>query len=298
MQKGVYENLKPPLQLLLAFVTVGVSMIVTVLLWFFILMIFKGEDYYTMLSLTANDADFLRNSQIVQSFAVFIFPPLIVAFLVSKNVFKWLCFDKPKMILILLALILIFICQPMISFLVEMNHSIEFPQFLKSFEYKMRLQESETNNLLFKILDTKQPFIILLNVFMVVILAAFGEEMLFRGTLQPLFGKVFKNDHAAVWVTAFLFSFIHFQFMTFIPRFILGALFGYIFLYGKNIWYPIVAHFLNNLMSLVVFYYYRYTQPDINPMELQDNEFGTLMIIGSFLAVGAIGWLFYKFRIK
>ncbi|MCL2072785.1 MAG: CPBP family intramembrane metalloprotease [Marinilabiliaceae bacterium] len=293
MQKGIFENLKPSLQLLLLFITIGVSMVIIYLIGMAIFMIFTGVDN-SLLALSSTSS--LRYLQIVQSIGVFIVPPLIVAFFVSKSLFKWLGFEKPKLIMIFFTLALILVCQPMISFLTELNMSMDFPQFLKSWEVKIRMQEDVNNNLLFRLLDTNQPVTILLNAFIIVILAAFGEEMLFRGTIQPLLGKIFKNSHLAVLTTAFLFSFIHFQFLTFLPRFILGVLMGYLFVFTKNLWYPITAHFFNNLMSFLVFYYYRYTQPEINPFQTEGEKFGTLMIILSFVTVGVVGWIFFKFR--
>jgi membrane protease YdiL (CAAX protease family) len=44
---------------------------------------------------------------------------------------------------------------------------------------------------------------------------------------------------------------MHLQFMTFLPRFFLGLILGYLFYLGKNIWYPVAAHFTNNFLALV-----------------------------------------------
>jgi membrane protease YdiL (CAAX protease family) len=56
-----------------------------------------------------------------------------------------------------------------------------------------------------------------------------------------------------VWVTAFIFSFIHFQFYGFLPRAILGVALGYFYVYGKSLWIPIWAHFLNNATSVLAY---------------------------------------------
>ena len=288
MQKGIYENMKPSLQLLLVFAIVGVSMIVMLILTFF-----TGINQ-SMLSITASDVSSIRYLQIIQSFAIFIIPPLIIAYLFSKKSLKWLGFERPEyFFLFIIPIILLIGCQPVISFLADVNNSIEFPQFLKSFENKLRLQEEMTNNLILKILTIKQPAIILLNAFIIVILPAFGEEMMFRGTLQPLLHKIFKNSHAAVLLTAFAFSFIHFQFMTFIPRFVLGAILGYLYLYGKNIWYPILGHLTNNMLSFITFYYQLYTRPDII-IDVPGEKFATGIIIASFVAIGFSMLVFRK----
>ncbi|NND32269.1 MAG: CPBP family intramembrane metalloprotease, partial [Saprospiraceae bacterium] len=58
----------------------------------------------------------------------------------------------------------------------------------------------------------------------------------------------------SVWLTAILFSAIHFQFEGFLPRFLLGLYLGYLFYWTKNLIVPIVAHFCNNALMLVAGY--------------------------------------------
>ena len=79
----------------------------------------------------------------------------------------------------------------------------------------------------------------------------FLAQLLFRGVLQNHLAKWFKNVHVAVWVSAIIFSAIHFQFYGFFPRMILGAALGYLLVYGKSLWLPIAAHCFNNFMAVV-----------------------------------------------
>ena len=66
--------------------------------------------------------------------------------------------------------------------------------------------------------------------------------------------KTLRNDDVAIWVTAFLFSMMHMQFEGFIPRFLLGAILGYLFSWSRNLWVPIAAHFFFNGIQVVVKY--------------------------------------------
>ena len=45
------------------------------------------------------------------------------------------------------------------------------------------------------------------------------------------------------------------QFDGFIPRFFLGALLGFVYWKGGNLWYPIGLHFLNNAAQLIALVY-------------------------------------------
>ena len=55
----------------------------------------------------------------------------------------------------------------------------------------------------------------------------------------------------AIWVTAFIFSAIHVQFYGFVPRMLMGAMFGYVLAWTGSLWVPIVMHFVNNGIAVV-----------------------------------------------
>jgi membrane protease YdiL (CAAX protease family) len=73
-----------------------------------------------------------------------------------------------------------------------------------------------------------------LDVFFVALLAAFGEELLFRGALQPLIGLV---------PAALVFGILH---ATSLPHIILASLLGLwlglLYQWSGSLWPPIVAH--------------------------------------------------------
>ena len=59
------------------------------------------------------------------------------------------------------------------------------------------------------------------------------------------------NFHAAIWITAFIFSAIHLDLSAFILRLLLGALLGYTYYFSKNFFVPVFLHFSNNAITLV-----------------------------------------------
>ena len=96
---------------------------------------------------------------------------------------------------------------------------------------------------------------LIVNLFMIGVLAAIGEELIFRGLFQKLFTQIVKNPHLAILITAILFSAFHFQFFSFLPRFVLGLILGYLMYLGRSIWFPIIAHFVNNAMGVIYYYF-------------------------------------------
>jgi membrane protease YdiL (CAAX protease family) len=111
-----------------------------------------------------------------------------------------------------------------------------------------------------------------LNLLIIAIIPAIGEEFLFRGIFQKHFTEISKNAHIAIIITSFIFSAIHFQFFTFLPRFVLGLVLGYIFYWSGNLWLSIFGHFVNN--SVAVFVYFIATLKSIN-IDRTANEIGS-----------------------
>ncbi|MDZ7777205.1 MAG: CPBP family intramembrane glutamic endopeptidase [Bacteroidales bacterium] len=90
------------------------------------------------------------------------------------------------------------------------------------------------------------------NLLLIAVIPAIGEELFFRGVLQKVFTDWFSNAHAGIIITSVLFSALHMQFFGFLPRFVLGVLFGYYFYWSRSLWLPIFAHFINNGAAVVV----------------------------------------------
>lgn len=85
-----------------------------------------------------------------------------------------------------------------------------------------------------------------LNLFVVAVIPAFAEEFFFRGFLQRLSMKWIRDPHISIFLVSVLFSAIHFDPVMFIPRFLLGAMLGYLYYWSCSLWLPMLAHFLNN----------------------------------------------------
>jgi hypothetical protein len=147
---------------------------------------------------------------------------------------------------------------------------IAFPESMQKIEMWMRELEEVSKSILQTLTANSNITILFLNIFAMALLPAIFEEFLFRGTLQPFFTKWFVNKHIAIIVTAFIFSAIHFQFFGFIPRFLLGIYLGYMFIWGKSLWLPIVAHFMHNAVSLI--FHYVAQRRSIDLEEIDPNQ--------------------------
>ncbi|MFM7813318.1 MAG: type II CAAX prenyl endopeptidase Rce1 family protein [Flavobacteriales bacterium] len=123
------------------------------------------------------------------------------------------------------------------------------------------------------------------------IIPAICEEMFFRGLLQPLLSSIYRNHHIGIWITAGIFSLIHFQFYGFLPRLLLGALLGYLMVWSGSLWSSMFAHAVNNATAILVFNAYGSTNP---PDESWITSIYTSL--GAMLLFGVITYLLYTKR--
>jgi membrane protease YdiL (CAAX protease family) len=151
----------------------------------------------------------------------------------------------------------------------------------------LRSLESAAEEMMVAFTATESLGGLLVNLLMIGVIAAIGEELIFRGLLQKLLNQMLKNAHLAILITAILFSAFHFQFFSFLPRFILGLILGYLMYYGRSIWYPILAHFVNNAMGVV--YYFFYSRGSTDDML---EEIGTSSLIPVAAIVSLVLFLF------
>ncbi len=205
----------------------------------------------------ADNIPLLKFVQILNSIGLFIVPAIFLALLASSKPFRWLGFNHRLSWRSLTWLLFIIVAaQPIVAWTGVVNQNLHLPDFLHGLESWMERMEDNAMELTESFLEVSTLSGLLVNLLMVAVIPAFGEEMFFRGMIQPIFTRWFKNVHVAVIVTAFFFSALHMQFYGFLPRFILGILFGYLFVWSKNLWFPILAHLLHNTIPVVAYFFY------------------------------------------
>ncbi|MEN8928032.1 MAG: type II CAAX endopeptidase family protein [Flavobacteriales bacterium] len=132
-----------------------------------------------------------------------------------------------------------------VGFLGDLNMKLNLPEVFHT-------MENEANALIEFIISYSGSGYFLATILLMAVLPALGEELFFRGVLQKIFIKWSKKNWIGIVITAIIFSAIHMQFLTFLPRFFMGIMLGYLFIWSRNLWIPILAHFLHNLISILV----------------------------------------------
>ncbi len=232
----------------------------------------------------------------VQGLTIMIIPSLVFTFLTNLRPLHSIGVQPIKPLWwILLSVVVIVSIQPLAEVLGVINNRMVLPGFLSGVELWMREAESAASAITVDILKGMQLKNIIANIFIVAIIPAIGEELIFRGCFQKVLGQWWKNPHLAILFTAFLFSAIHFQFYGFLPRFVLGVVLGYLFYWSKNIWVSVIAHFLNNSMALMLYYYYVIYGGIDNPLEVPSGfNRPVWMILSGILIFGAAAYLSYR----
>lgn len=194
-----------------------------------------------------NDTAALRVSTVIQDCFVFILPALTTACLVSSLPANFLSVNKGfSFSQLLLALLGILASMPAMNLIVKLNEQLILPKSLLTLELWMIEAEAKAQESVEILLGQPTIASLIINLLIVAFLAGFSEEIFFRGALLGLFRSGKMNIHAAIWLSALVFSAFHLQFYGFIPRLLLGAYFGYLLYWSKSSWLPVLAHTFNN----------------------------------------------------
>ncbi|MGY8917002.1 MAG: CPBP family glutamic-type intramembrane protease [Flavobacteriales bacterium] len=141
-------------------------------------------------------------------------------------------------------------------------------------------------------MDTTNQF--LATLVAVAVFPAICEEWLFRGAIQPIFAKWSGNIHVGIWVSAILFSAIHFQFFGFLPRVLLGAGFGYMVVASGSLWPAVLGHFVNNASAVFAAWWLgpEWVAEGMNP---SSGTWGVAeaitALMGASMILGSVMWL-------
>ena len=257
--KSTTNNSKSPLAAVLRFTLIWI-------LCFFTFNVLGAYLAAYLLGVDANNLDLtalatdenvwvLKLMQIIISTGSFLIPPLIYVFTQRESVPKYFGFAKNfNFKLLLSTVVIVFLSGPVVYWLLQINQSMNLPDYLGGLEQYLKSMEEGNGDMLLKLLSMETIGQLLVNLFMIAILPGLGEELLFRGVLQKLLGKFYKNPHLGIIGPAMIFSFIHFQFYGFLPRMALGMLFGYLYFWSGNLLYPIVGHILHNGAQIIMVY--------------------------------------------
>ena len=181
-------------------------------------------------------------------------PPVIVARMYYRDeVRSFLRFDVSGRywLLGLAGVVVLMLLMPLTDWLSVWNDGWHWSGMWEAVERELRRVGEMSQTMVELTLRECHP---LLSLLCVALVPAICEELFFRAGVQNLLQRWFKNVHVAVWVTAALFSLAHGEVFAFLPRCLLGALLGYLYVGGGSLVVNVLVHFVNNAIVVILFW--------------------------------------------
>ncbi len=281
--KGFFAKYSPGTQMIVFVLLVLVSFLTTLIISYI-----SGLISVTPLPLeqwTTQDIFLQKINQAIQSLGLFIIPSFLASYLFDKQgALNFFTFKKNRLNTYFGVFFIVIFSIPIMNLLGEVNSKMYVPDFLDWINQTEARAKQATE--LF--LQADSILTLMLNLLIIALIPAIGEELLFRGVFQKLMVKISGNVHLGIWITAFVFSAVHMQFLTFLPRLMMGAMFGYLLVWSGSLLVPILAHFINN--GFAVFAYYmaqkELLNQDVDTIGTNEGDVSYVLVSVVLVALG------------
>ncbi len=243
-------------------------------------------------------ANSLRLTQFVASMIVFVGTPCVFFYLTAKPQCSFREYfklnKKNDSILYILAFVALLSITPIVNYTTLINEQMTLPDCLKEIEDLLKKMEDLAKEMTLELLKTDSRLTFIINLIVIAVAPAIGEELMFRGALQKTLHEKFSPFWAIV-ITSILFSALHFQFYGFVPRFLLSVFLGMLYYFSGSIKLNMLVHFTNNALAVFVFYICTIANFPIDdaPTESLGKEDLSPVVIATVLFAG-IMWAIYK----
>ncbi len=134
-------------------------------------------------------------------------------------------------------------------------------------------------------------------VLIIAVLPALNEEFMFRAAIgRGLVGRF--GVIAGIALTSMMFAAMHLSPIHAAALVPLAVLLHVGYLSSRSIWWPVLVHFLNNAMSVVLMKLMSVPPEDgVIPTELAETEFSPLLFCASLACVASAIWLLWTIRL-
>jgi uncharacterized protein len=252
-------------QILSLIAFMGIGIMAVTLLCYLIIPSLTGQALSEFATATNyNDANYMKGFIVMQSLSsigMFVLPAFLFGYYAHHSSNKYLGIMVPqKPMHVTLSIFAVLSSLFFVALLGEWNAKMPLPKSWVDLE--------DTATALTKaILNIKTIPKLLLTLFYVALLPAFGEELFFRGCLQNIFVSAWgkKNIDIIILLTAIIFALMHGQMVSALPRVFLGIVLGYIYYYSGSIWVGVLAHAVNNGLQVWLSYLHNTHQLSFDP---------------------------------
>lgn len=227
----------------------------------------------------------------INSIGTFIFSSFIISLIYKEKPVKYLKLNSfPKFIYILIVPLLLVVSMPFLSWLVEINDKLTLPNFLSRLEELLQAME-EKNDKLYTLMLTMNGYSdLFLNIFVMALIPAIGEELFCRGVLLNVVYDYSGKFLRSVVIVALIFTLFHMQFYKFVPMMVLAVILGLFINWTQSIWASILFHFLNNTTAVLGNFY---SQRGVKNLLTDEHAHMPVMltILSFLLTIALVIWL-------
>jgi len=179
---------------------------------------------------------------------------------------------------------------PLVGVLSDWNQQIHFG----SLDHTLRDLNQKAQDVTEAMLKMPHWSTLVYNLILIAAIPAVAEEMFFRGVIQRLLVRMTRRGWIAILIAAVIFSLLHGEMLGFFPRVALGMVLGLIYYISGNLWYSILAHFINNGCQVVLFFLFQhhYITYDISQSEPTPLAAGLI----SLVITAGLCMVFWRFR--
>ena len=191
----------------------------------------------------------------------------------------------PKASEAVLAIVAVFSLQQVMEGYLFFQDKIPLPESLRPFIETIRKAIEETYRLLVQAHSGPE---LLFVIIVVALTPAICEELLFRGLIQKNM-VLGTNKKAGFILTGVVFGLYHLNPFLVVPLVGLGVLFGYLMHRSQTILVPMIAHFTNNLFS-VLGAYFDGDMKDSSALSMFNSleDFSSTFVITAVLGFGLV----------
>ena len=240
----------------------------------------------------------MKIAQGLSSIMMFVVPPIVYYRVTrTRHPMESLGFRnvaKPWPLYIIIGVALMFVSLPVTNQLTSWNEAMDLGGAFEKLEEYLKAMEEMAAATTEKMLKVDTIGGLLLNLLVIALIPAVGEELTFRGVLQQGLTRRMRSPHLAIILSAAIFSFIHFQFYGFLPRMFLGILLGYMFYITGSLWTSITMHFVNNGTAVVLYYLNNKGIIDIDPDRFGATQYPWLTTLSLIVTAALIGWCWWR----
>jgi uncharacterized protein len=202
---------------------------------------------------TANAINVARLSNLIAFTGFMLLPALLFTYINATSPSQEAGWNKGiKAKWLGLSLAAVTLCLPIVNWMTQIIHDVKWSQQIKYYADKF---DNGRQDMVNTVLDMNSPGELFICLFIIALLPAVFEELMFRGILMNIFIRITQKKWTPIVLQALVFSLLHFSFYELPGIFLMGFIFGIIAYTTKTTWYTIIMHFLFNATSVILHYF-------------------------------------------